>query len=138
MRLKIWFCCLCFFSFAIGKLSIAKEKIERSIISKEQILHWLSNFGAIDRDDTAQKQRLINTFVNSVYVYDGKMVALFNYKDGEQCLTFDQTMAMLAQKQNPDNHAGYRGSPLSVNGGALAGKDELMAAGHKANRAPTK
>ena len=98
-------------------LSIAKEKIERPTISKEEILYWLHQFGAIDRNDPAQRQRLINSFVNSVYVYDDKMVASFNYKDGEICLTFDEIKAIVEQKTNPDNHAGYSGSSLKDNGG---------------------
>ena len=99
------------------EISIAKEKIERPVIRKEQILHWLHQFGAIDRNNPAQRQRLINTFVNSVYVYDDKMVASFNYKDGDNCLTFEEIKDIADKKANPDNHAGYPGSSLKSNGG---------------------
>ena len=37
-----------------------------------------------------QKQRLIDVFVNSVHVYDDKIIVLFNYKDGEKCISLDE------------------------------------------------
>ena len=99
------------------EISIAKEKIERPVISKEQIMFKVCQFTEIDLDNTEQKQRLINMFVNSVYVYDDKMAISFNYKDGDNCLTFDDIKDILAKKANPDNHAGYQSSPLNSNGG---------------------
>ena len=35
------------------------------------------------------KQNLIDIFINSIHVYEDKMVVLFNYKDGEKCLSFN-------------------------------------------------
>jgi len=68
------------------EIAIAKEQIERPIISKEQIKYWLDRFSKTDITDIEQKQRLIDVFVNAVYVYDDKMVIVFNYKDGEKCV----------------------------------------------------
>ena len=36
-----------------------------------------------------QKQRLIDIFVNCVYVYDDKIVVMFNYKDGERAILLE-------------------------------------------------
>ena len=98
------------------EISIAKERIERPVISKEQIKFRLCQYADIDLDNMERKQGLINFFLNSVYVYDDKMVISFNYKDGDNCLTFDEVTDILAKKQNSDNHEDYRSSPLDDNG----------------------
>ena len=38
-------------------------------------------------------------FVNSVHVYDDKIIVLFNYKDGEKCIRLDE----LGDKENKPN-----------------------------------
>jgi len=49
----------------------------------------------------SEKQSLINTFVNSIYVYADKMVIVFNYKDGEKLVDFDDVTSAL-EKENAD------------------------------------
>lgn len=73
-------------------------------------------FSATDLNYIAQKQRLIDIFVNSIYVYDDKMVVTFNYKDGDKCVTFDKINELLTKKENSDNRQGYQSSPLDVIG----------------------
>lgn len=68
------------------EIEIAKEQIVRPIISREQIEAWIMNFAKTDLKSQEQKQRLIDIFINSVHVYDDKIVVLFNYKDGEKCI----------------------------------------------------
>ena len=65
-------------------INIAKERIERPILTKEQIKFWICGFESTDLDDISEKQRLIYTFVNGVYVYTDKMVITFNYEDGDK------------------------------------------------------
>ena len=98
------------------ELSIAKEKIERPIIPKELIKKWICGFNVVDMDDTEAKQRLINVFVNSIFVYDDKMVITFNYKDNDKAVTFDEVREMLAAKENSRNCNSYESSPLKVVG----------------------
>ena len=93
-----------------------KEHIERPVLSEKQIKFWLCKFGSTNIDDTDEKQRLVNVFVNSIYVYNDKMVITFNYQDGDRCVTFDEIKEMLAQKENSDNLNDYQSSPLSVAG----------------------
>lgn len=71
------------------EIEIAKEQIVRPIISREQIEVWIMNFAKTDLKNQEQKQRLIDIFINSVYVYDDKIVVLLNYKDGEKCISLD-------------------------------------------------
>ena len=94
-------------------LSIAKEKIERPLLSKEKIRYWICKFRLTNIDDEEQKQRLINIFVNAIYVYDDKMLITFNYKDGNKAITFDEINEMLAKRKNADNLNDYQRSPLN-------------------------
>ncbi|MCL2637046.1 MAG: hypothetical protein FWD48_01630, partial [Oscillospiraceae bacterium] len=94
------------------EIAIAKENIERPIISKEKIRFWIMKFAKTDISDTEQKQRLINAFVNVVFVYDDKMVISFNYKDGDKCLTFNEVNEKFSNKKNPVQHKVEQSSSL--------------------------
>ena len=78
---------------------IAREQIERPVISKEKIEDWIMNFAKTDLNREKQKQRLIDVFINSIYVYDDKLVLIFNYKDGEKCIDFDE-LSKVTKKEN--------------------------------------
>jgi hypothetical protein len=59
-----------------------------ALLTKEQILFWLHKFRGVDITKREQRQRLIDTFVNAVYLYDDKAVLTFNYQDGTKTITF--------------------------------------------------
>ena len=86
------------------------------MLSREQIKFWISKFNKTNLDDYEQKKRLINVFLNSVYVYDDKMLIALNYKDGEICIDFDEVKEAVNKKANPDNHNDHRSSLLVVVG----------------------
>ena len=50
------------------------------------------------------RQRLIDTFVNSIYLYDDKLVITYNFKDGIRTVTFDEANEALdeAEKHSSD------------------------------------
>ena len=50
---------------------------------------FLQRFRAIDTTKPEQRQRLIDSFVNAVYVYDDKIILTFNYQDGTETITLD-------------------------------------------------
>jgi len=72
------------------EVSILQEEIQKPMLTREQVLFWVSRFRDSDITDKAQRQRLIDSFVNAVYLYDDKMVLTFNYKDGSKTITFDE------------------------------------------------
>lgn len=98
------------------ELLLTKSEIEHSTISKEQIKFWICQFKLIDKNDITQKQKLIDIFVNSVYVYDDKMLITYNYKDGEKCIDYEEIQEYLNKKENSDNHNDYQSSPLNCFG----------------------
>jgi len=95
------------------EIAITKEQIERPTLSKEQIKYWICKFRFANADIEEQKKRLIDVFINAIYVYDDKVLVTFNCKDGEICATFDEINEMLTQKENADNSNGYQRSPLN-------------------------
>ena len=97
---------------------IAKESIERPVITRELIHHWISQFGVVNLDDSEAVTRLINVFVNSVYAYNDKMLVILNYKDGEHCVTFDEVNDTLKDRENPEIEIENHGSSLKSLGGA--------------------
>ena len=72
------------------EIEILQEELQSPLLTREQILFWLHKFRGIDSSNKEQRQRLIDCFVNSVYLYDDKMVLTFNYKDGIKHTTFDE------------------------------------------------
>lgn len=52
--------------------------------TKEQITAWLKMFCNGDNLDIDFQKRIIDVLVNSVYVYDDKIVIYYNVKDGKQ------------------------------------------------------
>ena len=48
-----------------------------------------------DLTDVASRKRLVESFVNAVFVYDDKVVFTFNYKDGSKTATIDEISAEL-------------------------------------------
>ena len=78
--------------------NIAMEKLVKPVIPQEKIQVWLMKFAASDLSDQSQKQKIIDIFVNSVYVYDDRVVIFFNYKDGERCVDF----SVLSDSENTE------------------------------------
>ena len=71
------------------EVRILKEEIERPFLKREQIIFWLRRFREFDIADHEQRQLLIDTFVNAIYLYDDKLLITFNYKDGSKTITFN-------------------------------------------------
>ena len=62
---------------------IAHEEMKKPLLTKDRIVYWLLSFKSGDVQDTEYQRRVIDTLVNSVYVYDDgdkgrKLVLTFN------------------------------------------------------------
>lgn len=76
--------------------SIAQLQLERRKFSKEEIVDWISRYRDGNINDPEYRREIIDTFVNSVYVYDDKLILTYNYKDGSQTLTLQEVEAALS------------------------------------------
>lgn len=61
---------------------IVKEQLEKPVLTKEQIKFGIEKYKQLDLTTKEGKQRLIDGFINAIYVYDDKIVFTYNYKDG--------------------------------------------------------
>ena len=67
------------------EIEISKLKVASGIrYTKEDILAWLKTFTNGDISDIDFRRRVINTFINSIYLYDTRVVIYYNIKDGKQ------------------------------------------------------
>lgn len=72
------------------QIEIAKENIKKPILPKEQILFRLHRFRNIDADKIKQRKRLVDSFVNSVILYDDRIELYFNYNEGARTLSLEE------------------------------------------------
>lgn len=70
--------------------AIYSEQLQKPEITKEHIIFFITKFRKTDITDIAGRKRLIDSFVNSVYLYDDKIIFAFNYKDGTKELSLSE------------------------------------------------
>ena len=69
--------------------NIIAEEIGHDFIPKDKILFWLHKLRDVDINNDRQRQRLVDTFINAVYIYDDRLVLSFNYKDGTKTISLN-------------------------------------------------
>lgn len=73
-----------------AELDLSKLRISAKIqISKEHIADWLKQFCNGDALDVDFQKRIIDTFINSVYLYDDKVIIYYNIEGGKQVSYID-------------------------------------------------
>ncbi len=75
------------------EVSILRAELDEPPIDREQFLFWLHRFRALDISKPEHRKRLIDSFVNAIYLFDDKLVLTFNYKDGTKTVTLDDVKA---------------------------------------------
>lgn len=78
---------------------IAEEKLIKPKVTEEFIRFWLLRFRKLDMSLKDQRQALVDTFINAIYLYDDKVLITFNYKEGTQTVNFGEA-AEAASKGN--------------------------------------
>ena len=62
----------------------------RDGLTMKEIRDWLLRFRKLNMNQKDQRQALVDTFINSIYLYDDKVLINFNYKEGTQTVTFEE------------------------------------------------
>lgn len=75
------------------EISIAKEKIEKSMLTHEKVVHFMSRFKDGDIDNPEYRKNVIDCFVNSVYLYDDKIILNYNSEDGTKTVTYSEILS---------------------------------------------
>ena len=92
-------------------VQIIKEEISKPNISKEEILFYLTKYRKLNMKQLDHRRRLIDSFVNAIYLFDDKLVITFNYKEGTKTVTFAEIeevfgsdLSLLSVPTKKDNH----------------------------------
>ena len=76
------------------EVSILQEQMQKPLLTREQLTFWIYRFRSTDITKLDQRQRLIDIFINSVYVFDDHAVITFNYKDGTKTVSLTEIEAV--------------------------------------------
>ena len=82
---------------------IAKENISHPLLTKEFLYSWFDGFKNFDVNKLKNRKMLIDTFVNSVVLYDDRIDFYFNFKDNAKSLTLSElnTVSDLSSSSPP-------------------------------------
>ena len=73
-------------------VSILEEELQTPPLSREQILFWFEQFRHGDVNSTAYQRQIIDTFVDSVYIFDDRVALNFNFKDTSKIVTREEVL----------------------------------------------
>lgn len=82
---------------------IAKENISHPLLTKEFLYSWFDGFKNFDVNKLKNRKMLIDTFVNSVVLYDDRIDFYFKFKDNAKSLTLSElnTVSDLSSSSPP-------------------------------------
>ncbi|MFQ7152803.1 hypothetical protein [Gemmiger formicilis] len=72
---------------------ILQERIEKPPITREQILFWFDQFRHGDPADIAFQEKVIDCFVNSIYLFDDRIVVNFNYQESGRKVSLEEVLS---------------------------------------------
>lgn len=72
------------------------DELQKPKLTREQMTAWFEQFRHGDPANREFQKRLIDTFVNVVYVFDDKLVLTYNYQHGTQTISLDEIESALS------------------------------------------
>ncbi len=106
---------------------LAKLRISaRMKLTKKEVLAWLNTFRSGDPLDVDFCRRVIDVFINSVYLYDDRIIVFYNVRGGKEISYIDiiDVLDLPADDLDNEKKAESTGSTFNPNGGANALKIE--------------
>lgn len=77
-------------------VNIQTAELQRPKLTREQMTAWFEQFRHGDPANREFQKRLIDTFVNAVYVFDDKLVLTYNYQHGTQTISLEEIESALS------------------------------------------
>lgn len=71
------------------EMQIIQEEMKHPMLSREDVVYWICRFRTLDVSKLEERRRLIDSFVNSVTIFDDHILITFNYKEGSERVTFE-------------------------------------------------
>ena len=81
--------------------SILEEELKKPVLTREWIRFWLEKFRKGDVGSTEHQRQIIDTFVNSVYVFDDRVVLNFNFTDDSKTISREEVLGSSAVDNAP-------------------------------------
>ena len=88
--------------------NILQEQIAKPLLTREQILFRFERFRQGDPSDSAYQQKIIDCFVNSVYIFDDRLVINFNYRDGDKLVSLQEVKSSFLGGNRSPHRNGLR------------------------------
>ena len=108
-------------------VNIQTAELQKPKLTREQMTAWFEQFRHGDPANREFQKRLIDTFVNAVYVFDDKLVLTYNYQHGTQTISLDEIASALSSDFDGDTPPKARltvsVSLLLCGGVSFAGQD---------------
>ena len=83
--------------------SILEEELKKPVLTREWMRFWFEKFRKGDMRDMEHQRQIIDTFVNSVYVFDDRVVLNFNFTDDAKTVTREEVLGSSAVDNAPPN-----------------------------------
>ena len=83
--------------------SILEEELKKPVLTREWMRFWFEKFRKGDVGSTEHQRQIIDTFVNSVYVFDDRVVLNFNFTDDAKTVTREEVLGSSAVDNAPPN-----------------------------------
>ena len=96
------------------KDSLATARLSADItVTREMILYFLQQLRELDPEDPDSRRRLIETFVNSIYLWDDKITMTFNYSGDTRRVTLQDldSGSVFSPDTSPGSYASLQGVP---------------------------
>lgn len=77
-------------------VNIQTAELQKPKLTREQMTAWFEQFRHSDPANRDFQKRLIDTFVNAVYVFDDKLVLTYNYQHETQTISLDEIASALS------------------------------------------
>lgn len=80
---------------------LARLRIAQEIqLTEEEVRSWLKTFCTGNPQDEEFRRRIIDVFINAVYLYDDRMIVFYNIRGGKQ-VTYTDLLASPGLSSNP-------------------------------------
>ena len=91
--------------------SILEEELKKPVLTREWMRFWFEKFRKGDMRDMEHQRQIIDTFVNSVYVFDDRVVLNFNFTDDAKTVTREEVLGSSAVDNAPPKKEARRFRP---------------------------
>lgn len=92
-------------------VNIQTAELQKPKLTHEQMTAWFEQFRHGDPANRDFQKRLIDTFVNAVYVFDDKLVLTYNYQHGTQTISLDEIASALSSDFDGASPPNFRNPP---------------------------